>query len=67
MGLLEDMDQRVKRFSLIDVTLAQGAAMFFGLFIAKLIPQIMNINIWWFIALMVLSTAKPSCVFWFKK
>jgi len=45
MGLLENMDQRAKRFSVIDVTLAQCAAMFFALFIAKLIPQIMNINI----------------------
>jgi len=67
MGLLENMDQRSKRFSVIDVTLAQCAAMFFALFIAKLIPQIMNINIWWFVALSVLCTAKPSCVFWFKK
>ena len=67
MGFLEDMDQRAKRISFIDIQLAQGAAMFFGLVIAKLIPQIMNISIWWFIALMMLSTAKPSCVFWFKK
>lgn len=67
MGLLEDMDQRVKKLSIIDLTLAQGAGMFFGLFIAKLIPQIMNVSIWWFIALSVLCQAKPSCVFWFKK
>ena len=67
MGFLEDMDQRAERISFIDVILAQGAAMFFALVIAKLIPQIMSINIWWFIALSVLCTAKPSCVFWFKK
>jgi len=30
MGLLEDMDKRVKKFSIIDVTLAQCAAMFFA-------------------------------------
>jgi len=67
MGLLEDMDQRVKKLSFIDLPLGECAAMLFGIFIAKLIPQIMNINIWWFLALSVLCHAKPSCVFWFKK
>ena len=45
MGFLEDMDQRVKKFSLIDVKLAQGAAMFATLIVAKLIPQIMDLSI----------------------
>jgi len=67
MGLLEDMDQRVKKCSFIDMQLALCSVMFFALFIAKLIPQIMNISIWWFIALSALCTAKPSCVFWFKQ
>jgi len=44
MGLLENMDQRSKRFSVIDVTLAQCAAMFFALFIAKLIPHCVRRN-----------------------
>ncbi len=67
MGLLEDMDQRAKKLSFIDLQLGQCAVMFFALFIAKLIPQIMGINIWWFLALAVLCHARPSCVFWFKK
>ena len=67
MEFLADMNQRVKKLSFIDLPLGQCAAMFFGLFIAKLIPQIMNINIWWFIALSVLCQARPSCVFWFKE
>ena len=67
MGLLEDMDQRAKKCSFIDIQLALCSAAFFALFIAKLIPQIMNISIWWFIALSVLCTVKASCVFWFKQ
>ncbi len=67
MGLLEDMDKRVKKFSLIDVKLAQGAAMFFVLIIAKLIPDIMDISIWWFTALLIICAAKPFYVFWFKE
>lgn len=67
MGFLEDMTRRVRRFDIIDVKLAQGAAMFFALIIAKLIPQIMSINVWWFVALLVACAIKPFYVFWLKK
>ena len=67
MGFLEDMTRRVRRFDIIDVKLAQGAAMFFALIIAKLIPQIMSINVWWFVALLVICAIKPFYMFWLKK
>ena len=67
MGLLEDMDKRVKKFDIIDVKLAQVAAMFFVLIIAKLIPDIMDLSIWWFAALLIICAAKPFYVFWFKE
>jgi len=67
MGLLEDMNQRVKKCGIIDLKLAQGAAMFFALVIAKLIPEIMNITIWWFVALLVLFAIRPFYVFWIKE
>ncbi len=67
MGLLEDMDKRVKKFDIIDVKLAQVAAMFSTLIIAKLIPDIMDISIWWFVVLLIVCTAKPFYVFWFKE
>ncbi len=67
MGLLEDMDKRVKKFSLIDVKLAQGAAMFVALIVAKLIPQIMDLSIWWFVLLLVICAIRPVYVFWFKE
>ncbi len=65
MGFLEDINQRIKKFSLIDVKLAQGVAMFFALIIAKLIPEIIDFSIWWFVGLAVLCTIKPFYVFWF--
>jgi len=67
MVFLEDMTRRVRRFDIIDVKLAQGAAMFFALIIAKLIPQIMSINVWWFVALLVICAVKPFYMFWLKK
>ena len=67
MGFLEDMDKRVKKFGIIDVKLAQGAAMFGALIIAKLIPQIMDLSIWWFVLLLVICAIKPFYVFWFEQ
>jgi len=67
MDTSTDIDQRVKKFDFIDLLLIQSSAMFFGLFIAKLIPQLMTLSAWWFIALSVLCSARPSCIFWFKK
>ena len=64
MGILEDMNQRAKRFSLIDIKLAQMAAAFSALIIAKLIPQIMDLSIWWFVGLLVICAIKPFYEFW---
>ena len=67
MGILKKMNERVKKFSIFDVKLAQGTAMFVALIIAKLIPRIMDINIWWFIILLVICAIKPFYVFLIKK
>jgi len=65
MGLLEDMNRRVKKFDLVDVKLAQVTAMFGALIIAKLIPEIMGLSIWWFAAMLVVCAIRPFYVFWF--
>jgi len=64
MGLLEDINRRVRRFDIVDVKLAQLTAMFLALIIAKLIPEIMDMNICFFIILLVVCAIKPFCVFW---
>ena len=67
MGLLEDMNQRVKKLGIIDLKLAQGAAMFFALVIAKLIPDVMDLSIWWFVAMLVICAIRPFYAFWLMK
>ena len=64
MVLLEDLNRRVSKFDFVDVKLAQFCAFFLALVIAKIIPDIMDISIWWFIVLLILCTIKPFCVFW---
>ena len=67
MGLMNWLNQRVRKLSVFDVKLAQGVAMFLALIIAKLIPDIMDINIWWFVVLLILCVIKPFYVFWIKE
>ncbi len=67
MTLWENMNARVSKFSILDVKLAQGIGIFVALILAKLVPEIMDINICWFVALLVICAAKPVYVFFIKK
>ncbi|RPI06520.1 MAG: hypothetical protein EHM64_02575 [Ignavibacteriae bacterium] len=64
MKFIENMTNRAKKFSILDVKLAQWAAIFVTLIVVKLIPQILDINIWWFVALLAICAVKPLYVFW---
>lgn len=61
------MNERVRKLNIFDIKLIQGCAMFAVLIIVKLIPQIMTINIWWFVVLLVLCAIRPLYVFYIKK
>jgi len=67
MSLFKGMDARVKKLDIIDIKLAQGAAICLGLVIVKLFPQILRINTGWFIALALLLAIKPLISFYGKK
>ena len=67
MTLWEHMNARVKKFNILDVKLAQGVGIFVALILAKLIPEIMDISIWWFVALLVICAVRPVYVFFIKK
>ena len=67
MGLIDNLNKRVKKLTIFDLKLAQWTAVFFGLIVVKFFPQIMNISIWWFVVLGILSAIKPFYAFWVKK
>ncbi len=67
MTFLENMNARVKKFTILDLKMAQGIGIFVALILAKLIPGIMDINIWWFVALLVICAIRPFYVFFIKK
>jgi hypothetical protein len=59
MSMLEYFDSRAKRLGIIDTKLVQGAAIFFALVIVKLVPEILELNVWWFVGLCVACAIKP--------
>lgn len=67
MDIFDFFNERVKNLTIFDVKLVQVCAMCVILIIAKLIPQIMNINIWWFGVLLVICAIRPMYAFFLKK
>jgi hypothetical protein len=63
MSTWEYFDSRAKRLGIVDTKLAQGGAMFLALVIAKLVPQILSVNVWWFVGLGILCAIKPTITF----
>jgi hypothetical protein len=67
MWLLEFMNERSRRLSIIDWKMAQGAAMCIALFAAKLFPSILDINWYWLVAAAALLYVKPLYVFYLRR
>jgi fatty acid desaturase len=67
MGFLEHMNERVKKLSFFDIKLFQCAGIFAVLILVKLIPEIMDINIWWFVGLLVICAIKMVHVLFIRK
>jgi len=67
VNIIGYFNEGVKKFSVFDVKLAQIAAMCLILVAAKLVPEIMNVHIGWFIALLILSALKPCYVMFLKR
>lgn len=67
MGLFKWANEKVKKLTFIDVKLVAFVGICFGLILAKLIPSILNINIWWFIVIAVLFLSRVYYVMFFKK
>ncbi len=63
MSLWEYFDSRAKTLGIVDTKLAQGAAMFLALVIVKLVPEILNLNVWWFVGLSIACAIRPMLVF----
>ena len=62
-GIISWANERAHRFTAIDLKLVQFMGIFVALIIVKLIPEIMRINIWWFVGLFIVFSIRPIFVF----
>lgn len=63
MRFWSGLERGVGSWGLIDTKLAQIAAFFLALAIAKAIPAVLSIDVWWFVALAALCGVKPTVSF----
>lgn len=66
MRMIQYFNGRVKKLNIFDLKLIQGGAMILALIIAKMAPQILAVNIWWLVGLLVLFLVRPAYAFYFK-
>ncbi len=66
MEFVRYWNDRVRKFTIFDLKLAQAAAIFGTLIVAKLWPSILDINILWFAALGALSVIRPAYTMFLK-
>ena len=64
LKLIQYFNDRVKRLSIFDVKLVQLCAMLVAVIIVKLIPQILTVDMWWLVALLVICAIRPLYVFY---
>ncbi len=67
MSMIDYWNRKVKKFTIFDVKLIQGAAMAFALIIVKFFPQIMSLSVWWFVAFAVVCALRPAYAIWVKE
>ncbi len=60
-------DRRARRLGILDTKLAQAAAICVALIIVKLIPKIMELNVWWFVIFAIVFAIKPLITFYGSK
>ncbi len=67
MELIKYFNSRIKLFSILDIKLAQLAAMFVMIILIKLIPQIKSLSYRHYIIGAIISGIRPLYVVFFKK
>ena len=56
MYIITNAMKSMKKFRLIDVQIFKFYLLFCGLFLAKLIPGILALNMWWYVLIPALAT-----------
>jgi hypothetical protein len=65
--MLEKLNERIKRLTVIDIGLTKWSVFFATIIIVKIFPQLLNMGYPILVTLMLIMAAKPIYVIWFKK
>ena len=64
---MEFIKSKVKQLDWIDIGLIKWSCIAFGILIAMLFPEILDINIWLIVAIIVVLTLRPTYRVYIKK
>ena len=67
MKLFQWAEKRIKKLTIVDFKLIAIAGVSIGIILAKLVPCIYDINIWWFVLLGGVSLTRVYYVIFFAK
>ncbi len=65
--MFKSLDEKVKKLNTLDMSLVKLSAMVFGILFVKVFPEILSLDYWVLVLLILLLGAKPLFVTWFKK
>jgi hypothetical protein len=66
MSLTSYTDEKIKKLDWTDMSLVKASCFAFGIILARLIPWLMEINIWWIVAVWIILSVKPLFKFFAK-
>ena len=67
MGFWKNMDEKIKKMTVVDIGLVKWSIFFFTIIIVKLFPQLLKINYIVLLILVAACAARPIYKFWIKK
>lgn len=65
--MFKDWNEKIKKMTVIDIGLVKWSAFFFAIIIVKIFPQLLNIDYWVLIILVLACGMRPLYKFWFAK
>lgn len=60
-------NKRLKLFSIFDLKLCQGIGILVGIILVKLFPVLLDLQLVWYILILIIFALRPCYVMFFKK
>ena len=67
MGLFKWLDERTKKLGIWDIKLMAGGMICIAFIVAKIIPQVLGLDLVWYIVIFVILMVRPYYAFLIKK